>query len=151
KRFVEAGGKIYAGTDSSAATTPGLSLHHEMELLVDAGLSPMQAIQAATTNGAAIIGLDSQLGTVEKGKIADLVLLDGNPLESIANTKKIFRVIKGGRVIDTKYHTDYEILIKRPGRNPSISTIQCRNYETCCLQLLSRENPSACGFLGKVS
>jgi len=115
KRFVEAGGKIYAGTDSSAATTPGLSLHHEMELLVDAGLSPMQAIQAATTNGAAIIGLDSQLGTVEKGKIADLVLLDGNPLESIANTKKIFRVIKGGRVIDTKYHTDYEILIKRPG------------------------------------
>src|SRR5262245_35144304 len=115
KKFVEAGGKIYAGTDSSAATTPGLSLHHEMELLVDAGLSPMQAIQAATTNGAAIIGLDSKLGTIEKGKIAYLVLLDANPLENIANTKKILRVIKDGRIIDTNYHADYEMPIKRPG------------------------------------
>ena len=115
KQFVQAGGKIYAGTDSSAATTPGLSLHHEMELLVDAGLTPMQAIQAATKNGAEILRLDSKLGTIEKGKIADLVLLDANPLESIANTKKIFRVIQGGRVIDTKYHADYEIPIKRPG------------------------------------
>jgi imidazolonepropionase-like amidohydrolase len=115
KKFAEAGGKIYAGTDSSAATTPGLSLHHEMELLVDAGLSPMQAIQAATTNGAEIVGLGSKLGTIEKGKIADLVLLDANPLESIANTKKIFRVIKDGRIVDTEYHADYEIPIKRPG------------------------------------
>ena len=115
KKFVQAGGKIYAGTDSSAATTPGLSLHHEMELLVDAGLSPMQAIQAATKNGAEVLRLDSKLGTIEKGKMADLVLLDANPLESIANTKKIFKVIKAGRVIDTKYHADYEIPIKRPG------------------------------------
>ena len=115
KKFAEAGGKIYAGTDSSAATTPGLSLHHEMELLVDAGLSPMQVIQAATTNGAEIVGLGSKLGTIEKGKIADLVLLDANPLESIANTKKIFRVIKDGRIVDTEYHADYEIPIKRPG------------------------------------
>ena len=55
------------------------------------------------------------MGTIEKGKIADLVLLDANPLESIANTKKIFRVIKDGRIIDTKYHADYEMPIKRPG------------------------------------
>jgi imidazolonepropionase-like amidohydrolase len=115
KRFVQAGGKIYAGTDSSAATTPGLSLHHEMELLVDAGLTPMQAIQSATRNGAEILRLDSKLGTIEKGKFADLVLLDANPLENIANTKKISTVIKGGRVIDTRYHADYEIPIKRPG------------------------------------
>ena len=86
-----------------------------MELLVDAGLSPMQAIQAATKNGAEVLRLDSKLGTIEKGKMADLVLLDANPLESIANTKKIFKVIKAGRVIDTKYHADYEIPIKRPG------------------------------------
>jgi Amidohydrolase family len=115
KRFVQAGGKIYAGTDSSAATTPGLSLHHEMELLVDAGLTPMQAIQAATVNGAEILRLDSKLGTIEKGKFADLVLLDADPLENIANTKKIFKVIQGGRVIDTGYHADYEIPIRRPG------------------------------------
>ncbi len=115
KKFVDAGGKIYAGTDSSAATTPGLSLHHEMELLVDAGLSPMQAIQAAATNGAEIMGLGSKLGTIEKGKIADLVLLDANPLESISNTKTIFKVVKDGRIVDTQYHADYEIPIKRPG------------------------------------
>jgi amidohydrolase family protein len=114
-QFVRAGGRIYAGTDSSAATTPGLSLHHEMELLVDAGLSPMQAIMAATSNGAELLGLTPTIGTVEKGKIADLMLVDANPLQDITNTKKIFRVIKDGRIVDTTYHADYEIPIRRPG------------------------------------
>jgi len=114
-KFVQAGGKIYAGTDSSAATTPGLSLHHEMQLLVDAGLTPMQAIMAATSNGAELLGLDRKIGTVEKGKMADLVLVDANPLQEIANTKKIFKVIKDGRVVDTTYHADYQIPIRRPG------------------------------------
>jgi cytosine/adenosine deaminase-related metal-dependent hydrolase len=113
--FVRAGGKVYAGTDSSAATTPGLSLHHEMQLLVDAGLSPMQAIMAATSNGAELLGLRPKIGTVEKGKLADLVLVDANPLQDITNTKKISRVIKDGRVVDTTYHADYEIPIRRPG------------------------------------
>lgn len=114
-KFVRAGGKIYAGTDSSAATTPGLSLHHEMQLLVDAGLTPMQAIMAATSNGAELLGLERTIGTVEKGKTADLVLVDANPLQEITNTKKIFKVIKDGRVVDTTYHADYEIPIRRPG------------------------------------
>ena len=113
--FVRAGGKVYAGTDSSAATTPGLSLHHEMQLLVDAGLSPMQAIMAATSNGADLLGLSSTIGTAGKGKVADLVLVDANPLQDIANTTKIFKVIKDGRVVDTSYHADYEIPIRRPG------------------------------------
>jgi hypothetical protein len=114
-RFVQAGGRIYAGTDSSAATTPGLSLHHEMELLVDAGLTPMQAIMAATVNGAELLGLERRIGTVEKGKAADLVLVDANPLQDITNTKKIFKVIKDGRIVDTTYHADYQIPIRRPG------------------------------------
>lgn len=114
-QFVRAGGKIYAGTDSSAATSPGLSLHHEMELLVDAGLTPMQAIMAATSNGAELLGLERRLGTVEKGKVADLVLVDANPLQDIANTKKVFKVIKDGRVVDTTYHAGYQIPIRRPG------------------------------------
>lgn len=114
-KFVQAGGMIYAGTDTSAATSPGLSLHHEMELLVDAGLTPMQAIMTATKNAAELIGLSSKIGTVEKGKLADLVIVDANPLTNIQNTKKIFKVVKDGRVVDTKYHADYEIPIKRPG------------------------------------
>jgi imidazolonepropionase-like amidohydrolase len=113
--FVRAGGKVYAGTDSSAATAPGLSLHHEMQLLVDAGLSPMQAIMAATSHGAELLGLASKIGTVTKGKIADLVLIDASPLEDIANTKRIANVIKDGRLLDTSYHADYEIPIRRPG------------------------------------
>jgi hypothetical protein len=114
-QFVQAGGKIYAGTDSSAATSPGLSLHHEMQLLVDAGLTPMQAIMAATRNSAELLGLQLKIGTVEKGKAADLVLVDANPLEEIANTRKISTVVKDGRVVDTTYHADYEIPIRRPG------------------------------------
>jgi len=113
--FVRAGGKIYSGTDTSAATSPGLSLHHEMELLVDAGLTPMQAIMTATKNSADLLALSGKIGTVEKGKLADMVVLDANPLENIQNTKKIYRVIKDGRIVDTKYHADYEIPIKRPG------------------------------------
>jgi hypothetical protein len=114
-RFVQAGGKIYAGTDTSAATSPGLSLHHEMQLLVDAGVPPMRAIMAATAHGAELVGQERRLGTVERGKVADLVLLDANPLQDIANTKKIFKVIKDGRVVDTTYHADYAIPLRRPG------------------------------------
>jgi amidohydrolase family protein/IPT/TIG domain-containing protein len=114
-QFVRAGGKVYAGTDSSAATSPGLSLHHEMQLLVDAGLTPMQAIMAATANAAELLGLQRRIGTIERGKAADLVLLDANPLQEIANTKKIFKVIANGRVVDTTYHAGYEIPIRRPG------------------------------------
>lgn len=114
-KFVQAGGKIYSGTDSSAATTPGLSLHHEMELLVDAGLTPMQSIMTATKNAAELLGLESNMGTVEKGKLADLVIVDANPLGDIRNTKRISTVIKDGRILDRAFHADYEMPIKRPG------------------------------------
>jgi len=119
RRFVKAGGKIYAGTDSAAATTPGLSLHHEMELLVDAGLSPMEAILSATKWGAEVIGLgrglDKQLGTVETGKLADLVILRSNPLEDIRRTKEIEQVIRDGEIADTSFHSDYQFPFPRYG------------------------------------
>ena len=108
RRFVKAGGKIYSGTDSAAANTPGLSLHHEMELYVDAGLSPMEAILTSTKWGAEILRLDQQLGTVEPNKLADLVILRANPLEDIRNTKAIEQVIRGGEIMDIGFHSDYE-------------------------------------------
>jgi hypothetical protein len=114
-KFVQAGGKIYSGTDSSAATTPGLSLHHEMELLVDAGLTPMQSIMTATKNAAELLGLESKMGTVEKGRLGDLIIVDANPLGDIRNTKSISTVIKDGRILDRAFHPDYEMPIKRPG------------------------------------
>lgn len=91
-----AGVKIMAGTDRPP---DGVTLHNELALLVEAGLSPLEALQAATRNPAEFLGRLGLLGTVERGKIADLVLLDANPLEDIQNTLKIHAVIIGGKLV----------------------------------------------------
>jgi len=94
-----AGVRIIAGTDVlNPYCFPGFSLHDELQLLVQAGLTPMQAIQAATSSAAEFSGRLDILGTVEVGKIADLVILTANPLENIENTTKISTVIFNGRV-----------------------------------------------------
>ena len=90
---------ILAGTDSqNPYSFYGFSLHDELGFLVQAGLSPMQALQATTLNPATFFGLEKDLGTIEKGKIADLVLLDANPLEAIGNTKRIDAVVYRGKL-----------------------------------------------------
>ena len=96
-----AGVKIIAGTDVlNPFCFPGFSLHDELQLLVESGLSPMEALQAATRNAAEFSGRLDLLGTVQTGKLADLVLLDANPLDNISNTSKISTVILNGRVYD---------------------------------------------------
>jgi len=75
---------------------PGFSLHEELELLVKAGLTPMEALQAATLNAGKYLGL-ADTGTIEKGKRADLVLLDSNPVADIKNTRKTRSVVLAGR------------------------------------------------------
>jgi imidazolonepropionase-like amidohydrolase len=94
-----AGVPFMAGTDTAAGVHvfPGFSLHQELALFVQAGLSPMQALQTATRNPAEFMGRLADLGTVEKGKVADLVLLDANPLEDIGNTRTIRAVVLAGR------------------------------------------------------
>lgn len=95
-----AGVGILAGTDPPArGVFPGFSLHDELALLVQAGLTPMEALQAATRNPAKFLGKLDSLGTIEKGKIADLVLLEASPLEDIHNTRRIAAVVFGGRLI----------------------------------------------------
>jgi imidazolonepropionase-like amidohydrolase len=89
---------IMAGTDQAV---PGHSLHREIELYVQAGFTPMEAIQAATLVPARVLGLEKETGTVEKGKRADLILINGNPLEDIHNTRNVEYVITNG----TMYHT----------------------------------------------
>jgi imidazolonepropionase-like amidohydrolase len=89
-----AGVGILAGSDTPFPfCVPGFSLHDELELLVEAGLSPLEALQSATIRPVEFLGRDGSLGTVEEGKIADLVLLDGNPLEDIRNTRRIVAVV----------------------------------------------------------
>jgi imidazolonepropionase-like amidohydrolase len=89
---------LLAGTDIlNPYVFPGFSLHDELALLVEAGLTPMQALRTATSNPAKYFDMTDSLGTIEKGKLADLVLLDANPLDDIRNTQRIQAVIANGR------------------------------------------------------
>jgi hypothetical protein len=88
---------IMAGTDGGAYTVAGFGLHQELALLVKAGLTPMQALQAATINPAKFLGESDTLGTIEQGKIANLILLEANPLENISNTERIDTVVVNGK------------------------------------------------------
>lgn len=92
-----AGVKLLAATDGRLF---GFDVHDELEELVKAGLTPMQALQTATRTPAEYFGMLDSLGTVERGKLADLVLLDANPLDSISNTTKIRAVVVNGRLLD---------------------------------------------------
>jgi Amidohydrolase family len=97
-----AGVQFMAGTDTAAAVAvlPGSSVHTELEYFVEAGFTPAEALRTATLNPAIFLGEEPERGTVEKGKIADLVLLDANPLDDIHNTRKISAVILNGRLLD---------------------------------------------------
>jgi imidazolonepropionase-like amidohydrolase len=97
----QGGVKILAGTDTAAPFVyPGFSLHDELALLVDAGLTPMQALQAATSRASEFMGKSATQGTIEKGKIADLVLLNADPLADIHNSSRIAAVLVRGKLLD---------------------------------------------------
>ena len=89
------------GTDTgNPYVFPGYSVHKEMELLVRAGLTPMEAIEAATRLAAEMIGAEDDYGTIEPGKRADLLILAANPLEDIRNTRSLEVVISEGSIVD---------------------------------------------------
>src|SRR5262249_42238656 len=92
-----AGVRILAGTDlGNPYLYPGFSLHDELDLLLESGLTSLQALQAATLGPAEYFGQTDSLGTVEPGKVADLVLLDANPLLDVANVRRIAAVCVRG-------------------------------------------------------
>ena len=97
----KAGVEIMAGTDCPIFyLTPGYSLHEELALLVKAGMTPLEAIGAATVKPAAYFKLEKELGLIQAGMFADLVVLDANPLEDIRNTLKIDAVVRDGKFHD---------------------------------------------------
>jgi hypothetical protein len=113
RRFVAAGGKIQAGTDTVSGGVPGSSLHQEMRMLVQAGLTPMQALKSATRWSAELLeGYNgargpAHIGSIESGSRADLVVLDADPISNIANTQRIERVMKGGDWVELGYRPEY--------------------------------------------
>lgn len=106
RKFVQAGGTMLAGSDEASFILPGISFQRELQLMVDAGLTPMQAIQAATKNNAEFLQ-ENELGTIQPGKLADLIIVKANPLVDIENIQKLEVVIKDGEVMDTSYHADF--------------------------------------------
>jgi hypothetical protein len=118
--YLAAGGKIQAGTDTVTGGTPGLSLHQEMGMLVQAGLTPMQALKAASSWPAELLeGKNgargpAKIGSIRPGNFADLVVISADPLSDIANTKKIERVMKNGRWIELGYHPEYTTVLRPP-------------------------------------
>jgi len=99
KRLQDAGIPIALGTDAGNIGTPhGPAIFREMELMAQAGLSASQILTAATVNGAKVMGREEELGRIEAGMLADLVILNSDPLSDIRNTSDIHRVIKGGEL-----------------------------------------------------
>jgi imidazolonepropionase-like amidohydrolase len=95
-----AGVRLTVGTDANNPwVAPGISLHREMALMVRAGIPATEVLRMATLSGAESLGLQDEIGTVDAGKRADLVLLDADPLADIANTRRIALVVRGGRVL----------------------------------------------------
>jgi len=92
---------MVAGTDAgTSGVVGGFSLHDELELLQEAGLTPEEVLASATRLSAIWLGLDSEIGTIEAGKLADLILLDANPLDNAKNSRRISGVFVNGRWLD---------------------------------------------------
>jgi imidazolonepropionase-like amidohydrolase len=113
RRFIAAGGKLHLGSDPDNILA-GWGVHAEFQLLVDAGLTAVQAVQSASLNVAQAWGKEKDYGSVEKGKIADLVIVRGDPTKDIFATQDVEQVFMDGKSIDTSFHPDYKNPVPRP-------------------------------------
>src|SRR5690606_3356211 len=97
KKVLDAGGSVQLGAHGQMQ---GIAAHWELWMLVQGGMSPMEALRCATINGARYLGMDEDLGSIEPGKLADLVVLEGNPLVDIRNSSSVAMVMANGRLYD---------------------------------------------------
>ena len=110
---IEVDGKIHSGSDPNHVV-PGYAVHAELQMLVEAGLTPLQAISTASINVAQARGRDKEYGSVEKGKVADFFIVRGDPSKNISDTQNVETVFIEGKKIDTSFHADYKNPMPRP-------------------------------------
>jgi imidazolonepropionase-like amidohydrolase len=124
RRFAKAGGRLFTGTDlGGSAFVPGLIVHREMRVWVEeVGLTPMQAIIASTRDAAALMHKEKTMGTVEAGKMADLLILSADPLANIKNTEKIDAMYLAGSAVDRTLHRDYTTPYREVGSEGAHNT-----------------------------
>lgn len=113
KALSDAGVKVNLGAHGQMQ---GIGAHWELWMFVQGGMSPLQAIRSATLNGAHYLGMDKELGSLQKGKLADLVIMDSNPLEDIRNTEKIKYVMVNGRLFDSATLNEVGTRVKQRGK-----------------------------------
>ena len=107
KMFVDAGGRLVVSGNTNSTKAPGLDMHHEMQVMAEAGLTPMQIIQGSTKWPAEMLRKQDLLGTIEAGKLADVIILREDPLKDIRNIGSTDTVIFDGKVVDRTYHSTY--------------------------------------------
>jgi hypothetical protein len=124
KMFVDAGGHLIPGSDSNPVKTPGINLFHEMMAFTEAGVTPMQIIQGATKWSAELLDKGDEIGTIEAGKIADIIIVNSDPLDDVQNLRDLDAVIFEGKRVALGYTAGYNPVFKVESElNPPVSRL----------------------------
>ena len=123
KMFVDAGGRLVVSGNTNSTKAPGLDMHHEMQVMAEAGLTPMQIIQGSTKWPAEMLRKQDLLGTIEAGKLADVIILREDPLQDIRNIGAIDSVIFDGKVVDRTYHPAYRSSFNVGSATPTVGAL----------------------------
>ena len=124
KMFVDNGGHLVPGANTNPSRVPGENLHHEIAVFEEAGISPMQIIQGATKWSAEMLLLGDEIGTVEVGKLADVIIVNEDPLQDISNLREIDTVIMNGKVVELGYDVSFHDPFRRDSElNPPVEAL----------------------------
>jgi Amidohydrolase family/IPT/TIG domain len=143
KMFSDAGGRVVPGGDTNASKIPGINIHHEFLAISEAGIPPMRIIQGATKWAAEMINKGKDLGTVEAGKLADVIVLNADPLQSIDNLRQVDTVIFDGRQVELGVHPWFSDPFRRDsGYNPPVENL---GWVVAFKQSMFGDNPPGAG------